>query len=118
MNRRQRLRYAETRAEVLAWQELGLESELAREELGAVLEFELGLKLELGSAPTTSRIAQPHQPKLPGISSRFLLRMHVPVVASPEPPPLAASMATGGWRLAFRKLCCSEAGYRRMFPAL
>jgi hypothetical protein len=32
-------------------------------------------ELEWESAPTTSHIAQPCQPKLPGISSLFLLEM-------------------------------------------
>ena len=64
---------------------LALESELARgldrepvPELGAGM----GLALEPELAPMTSHSAQPCPPKLPGISSRFLLEMKLQVAGT------------------------------------
>src|ERR1700674_2128288 len=82
-NRRQTIRSAGTGPEALNWRfELELGSERFR---GRAVgpELDLSWELESGSAlgpvPTKSHTAQPRRPKLPGISSRFLLEINFDV---------------------------------------
>jgi hypothetical protein len=64
-------------------------------ELGRLAELEPESGLALEPAPMTSHTARLRRPKLPGISSRFLLEMQMPASSC-----LFSSSDAGQWRLA------------------